>query len=147
MTKSLGRTYSLLDFSGREMHYWPGNLPRHRRVDVASPGVLREVLPRVTIACSRAPEGRNAPPPRLPSYFSFPPRFHSRFALLEYPRLRFRRLFQVGRPGTLPHVRKAPVFVAAKGDVLVRERTREMFKVRFRSRKGGFAMSPRRETE
>lgn len=30
MTKSLGRTYSLLDFSGREMHYWPGNLPRRR---------------------------------------------------------------------------------------------------------------------
>lgn len=39
MTKSLGRTYSLLDFSGREMHYWPGNLPR-RRVGVASPGTL-----------------------------------------------------------------------------------------------------------
>lgn len=44
MTKSLGRTYSLLDFSGREMHYWPGNLPRRRaapcRVGVASPGTL-----------------------------------------------------------------------------------------------------------
>lgn len=39
MTKSLGRTYSLLDFSGREMHYWRGNLPR-RRVGVASPGTL-----------------------------------------------------------------------------------------------------------
>jgi len=39
MTKSLGRTYSLLDFSGREMHYWPGNLPR-RRDGVASPGTL-----------------------------------------------------------------------------------------------------------
>ena len=39
MTKSLGRTYSLLDFSGREMHYWPGNLPR-RHVGVASTSTL-----------------------------------------------------------------------------------------------------------
>lgn len=38
MTKSLGRTYSLLNFSGREMHYWTGNLPR-RRVCVMSLGV------------------------------------------------------------------------------------------------------------
>lgn len=38
MTKSLGRTYSLLNFSGREMHYWPSNLPR-RRVCVMSLGM------------------------------------------------------------------------------------------------------------
>lgn len=50
MTKSLGRTYSLLNFSGREMHYWPGNLPR-RRVCVMSLGMscIRMMLSRCYI--------------------------------------------------------------------------------------------------
>lgn len=54
MTKSLGRTYSLLNFSGREMHYWPGNLPR-RRVCVMSLGrvVYVRCYRDVTSACSR----------------------------------------------------------------------------------------------
>lgn len=73
MTKSLGRTYSLLDFSGREMHYWPGNLPRRRAVPRRrgiTRHIVRAVLSRVTPACSRVSRGRNVPPPSSPLIFS-----------------------------------------------------------------------------
>lgn len=108
MTKSLGRTYSLLDFSGRKMHYWPGNLPRRRAVPRRrrrrrrrgiTRHIVRAVLSRVTPACSRVSRGRNVPPRRLLLFspFAIPrptvPRQSSRCAYIVS--------FWKGRPGRL----------------------------------------------
>lgn len=118
MTKSLGRTYSLLDFSGREMHYWPGNLPRRRAVPRRrgiTRHIVRAVLSRVTPACSRVSRGRNAPPPSSPLIFSLrhPPPDSSLPAppLPPLPPavepLRLHCIVLEGTPGeTSPHVRK-----------------------------------------
>lgn len=74
MTKSLGRTYSLLDFSGREMHYWPGNLSRHRRVDAPSPGPATcGVIARYTRLFSLQEDATCHPLPLPPSLRLLPP--------------------------------------------------------------------------
>lgn len=118
MTKSLGRTYSLLDFSGREMHYWPGNLPRRRAVPRRrrrgiTRHIVRAVLSRVTPACSRVSRGRNVPPPSSPLIFSLrrpppdssPPLSPSPLPAVEP--LRLHCIVLEGTPGeTSPHVRK-----------------------------------------
>lgn len=107
MTKSLGRTYSLLDFSGREMHYWPGNLPRRpHRVGVASPGTLyvrryRALHPLVLVFR----EDANVPPPSsLLTFFS--PFASPPGARRQSSRCAYIASFWKGRPGTSSHVRK-----------------------------------------
>jgi len=99
MTKSLGRTYFLLDFSRREMHYWPGNLPR-RRDGVASPGTLyvrcyRALHPLVS--CFKRTQ--RAAPRRL-FLFSLFALLGSRVVALTIAS------FWKGRSGSLSHVRK-----------------------------------------
>lgn len=143
MTKSLGRTYSLLDFSGREMHYWPGNLPRRRaapcRVGVASPRhIVRAVLSRVTPACSRVSRGRNVPPPSSPLIFSLrhPPPDSSPPpppppAPRQSSRCAYIASFWKGRPGRLRRTcvksPRRPLLFLQTAVVAVREREHEKF--------------------
>lgn len=140
MTKSLGRTYSLLDFSGREMHYWPGNLPRRRaapcRVGVASPGTLyvrcyRALHPPVLVF----QEDATCRPRRLLLFSPFAiPRSTVPFPPSPLPPavepLRLHCIVLEGTPGeTSPHVRKVtarPLFLQT-AVVAVREHEHEKF--------------------
>lgn len=143
MTKSLGRTYSLLDFSGREMHYWPGNLPRRRaapcRVGVASPGgtlyvrCYRALHPLVLVF----QEDATCRPRRLLLFSPFAIPRPTDPLLPPAPRppavepLRLHCIVLEGTPGeTSPHVRKVtarPLLFLQTAVVAVREREHEKF--------------------